>query len=118
MSGQCWASALKLGKAGSSVFPPRGDRTVRWGAWRVSRAGRAGLAPTPEASVQKPTDPAHAFGGCLGVVTELLRHPAGAATDAEPPYGGVDRLRHDAGARRVRPLQPRSEQRLPTCVIH
>ena len=35
-------------------------------------------------------DPAHALGGRVGVVAELLSHPADAAMDAEPPRGGRD----------------------------
>ena len=37
-------------------------------------------------------DPPHARGGRVGVVAELLGHPAQAAVDAEPPHGGHDRF--------------------------
>src|SRR5215471_2384839 len=51
-------------------------------------------------------DPAHALGGRLRVVTELLCHPADAAMDAELPHGGFDCLRYPFGARGIRSLQP------------
>ena len=37
-------------------------------------------------------DPAHALGGRVGVVAELLSHPAQAAVDPESPHGGRDRF--------------------------
>jgi hypothetical protein len=39
--------------------------------------------------------------GCLGMVAELLCHPAGAATDAKLPHGMADRLRNRLGGRGV-----------------
>jgi hypothetical protein len=47
-------------------------------------------------------DPPHGVGGRLGVVAELLSHPAGAATDAELPHDAADRLRRRLGGRGVR----------------
>jgi hypothetical protein len=52
------------------------------------------------------------------MVAELLRHPADAATGTELPQGGADRLRHDVGARHIRSLQARGEQRLAPGVVH
>jgi len=49
-------------------------------------------------------DPPHARRGRVGVIAELLSHPAQAALDAEPPQGGRDRFCcHDSG-RHVRSL--------------
>ncbi len=56
-------------------------------------------------------DPAHALAGRVGVVAELLGHPANAAMDAEPPYGSRDCFCCHCGGRGVRLLQPRGEQR-------
>src|SRR5260370_787134 len=50
-------------------------------------------------------DPAHPLGGRLGVVAELLCHPARAAAGAEPAHGAADRLGHTFGGRCVPPLQ-------------
>jgi len=65
---------------------------------------------------QRP-DPAQALGGRFRMVAELLRHPADAATGTELLHGGADRLRHDVGARRIRPLQAGGEQRMAQCVV-
>jgi len=62
-------------------------------------------------SGQQRPDPAHARGGCLRVVAELLRHQADAAICTELPHDGRDRLGHSAGSRRIRSLQARGEQR-------
>jgi hypothetical protein len=59
---------------------------------------------------QRP-DPAHARGGYLRVVAELLRHPARAAGGTELLHGDPDRLRHSVGAWRIRSLQAGREQR-------
>jgi hypothetical protein len=55
-------------------------------------------------SIGEPPDPPHAVGGRLGMVAELLCHAAGAAADAELPYGAADRLRHSFRGRGVRAL--------------
>ena len=47
------------------------------------------------------TDPAHPAGGRVGVVAELLCHPAGAAADAELLDGAADRGGDRAGVRGV-----------------
>src|SRR5215471_1205023 len=71
----------------------------------------AALRPSSRADVGgEPTDPAHALSGRFGMVAELVRHPAGAATDAEMPYGEGDCLRHRFGGPGVRWLQPGGEQ--------
>src|SRR5262249_5616423 len=64
------------------------------------------------------TDPAHALGGRVGVVAELLCHPAHAATDAELSHGLLDRLGHHFSGRGIRSLQPGGEQCLAPCVGH
>ena len=50
-------------------------------------------------------DPAHALGGRIGVVAELLCHPAHAATDAELSHSPPDRLGHHFSRRGIRSLQ-------------
>jgi len=61
-------------------------------------------------------DPAHALGGGVGVVAELLGHPAKTATDADAPHDGLDCFCCHCDARGVRALQPGREQRRPPCV--
>jgi len=55
-------------------------------------------------------DPAHAVSGFLRVVAELLGHLADTASNAEPPYGGVDPARQLVGSRRIRSPQPGREE--------
>ena len=69
------------------------------------------------AAEQRP-NPAHALGGCLGMVAELLRHPASAAIGTELPHGDPDRLSHNAGGWRIRSLQAGGEQRPAPGVVH
>jgi len=68
-------------------------------------AGYKGRGPRNRQVGEKLPDPPHPVAGRVGVVAELLGHPAGAATDAELPHGAADRLRHRSGGRRVRSLQ-------------
>jgi hypothetical protein len=46
-------------------------------------------------------DPAHPPGGGVGVVAELLGHPAGAAAGAELLHGAADRGGYHVGGRGV-----------------
>jgi hypothetical protein len=46
-------------------------------------------------------DPAHPPSGRVGVVAELLCHPAGAAADAELLHGAADRGGYHVGGRGV-----------------
>jgi hypothetical protein len=56
------------------------------------------LARTPDGEL---AHPAHPLGGHVGVVAELLRHPAGAPTGAEPSHGAGDRLGDHVGGRGI-----------------
>src|SRR6516164_8948048 len=100
--------------------------TVEFGWWAGcggSRDRLCGLGPMLAGEPRgggdgKVADPAHPFGGFLGVIAELLRHPVGAALSAKPEQGAADRLFHAAGARSLRLLQPGGEQRLASYVIY
>jgi hypothetical protein len=46
-------------------------------------------------------DPAHPPGGRVGMVAELLGHPAGAAADAELLHGAADGGAYHGGSRGV-----------------
>ena len=63
-------------------------------------------------------DPAHPLGGRLGVVAELLCHPADAAAGTEPAHGAADRRGHAFGGRSGRSLRRGGEQCLAPCVVH
>jgi hypothetical protein len=82
-------------------------------ARHVNRSSRAAVGVASACHHLRPkealggelADPAHAFGGRVGVVAELLCHPAYAATDAELSHSPPDRLGHHFGGRGIRSLQ-------------
>ena len=98
LSGSCrtagtvggWLSAARGQDAGARV--------------RSSQAGRSRWC------ADELPDPAHAASGFLGVIAELLGHPADAASNAEPADGGADPARQIVGCRRIRSSQPRREE--------
>lgn len=92
-----------------SPRPGRCDTRFPWTGRPLDRAGRGRSLGRDLA------DPAHSLGGRIGMVAELLRHPASAATDAEPPHGPVDGLCHPSGGQRLRRLQSGDEQ---SCSVH
>ncbi len=109
----CWVSG---GGAELLVGLPLGIGTAagqRSPAWPPTPRGRQDgyLAD------QMP-DPAHAVGGRLRMVAELLRHPARAAADAKLPHGAAHHLGQRGRGRCVRPLQLRCEERLTPRVVH
>jgi len=104
----------------------RRPRTPRWRSSSTAPPGSGGAPGAADGRVggtrghladQLP-DPAHAVGGRLGVVAELLGHPGGAAAHAELPHGQADSLRHNMAGQRIRTLQPGCEQRRATRVNH
>jgi hypothetical protein len=74
-------------------------------AWLLARPAHATICGQRRHLGGELADPAHALGGCVGVVAELLCHPAYAATDAELPHSPLDRLGHHFGGRGIRSLQ-------------
>jgi hypothetical protein len=91
----CFCHILRQG-----VFVPPISLSARPGLLRGGRGGHL---------ADKLPDPPHPVSGSLGVVAELLCHPAGAATAAELPHGAADHVGHRFGVRGVRSLQPRGE---------
>jgi hypothetical protein len=69
--------------------------------WRADAASEVTVIVLTSGAAEQRADPAHALGGDLGVVAELLRHPAGAAARAELPHGDPDRLGHHVGGGRI-----------------
>jgi hypothetical protein len=69
--------------------------------WRADAASEVTVIGLTSGAAEQRADPAHALGGDLGVVAELLRHPAGAAARAELPHGDPDRLGHHVGGGRI-----------------
>ena len=91
------------------------------GADRRDRPGGPGPSARARRSRGSPcgelADPAHPLGGRLGVVAELLCHPAGAAAGTEPAHGAAGRDGHAFGDRCVRSLQRGGEQCLTPRVV-
>jgi hypothetical protein len=86
--------------------------------WSSATSTRTEVMTPASGRLGELAHPAHPAGGRVGVVAELLCHPAGAATGAELPQGPPDCLGDHGGGWGVRWLQRGGEQRLAPCVGH